>query len=429
MCNVIDQGFRTMVGRGVQSRQAVAMSQMTAHSADTRMNLCIIQPKLNVVSETFLKAHAERLPANVTVLHGNFAINELPALNGNPILSQGLGPRIVRKLSRIAHRRPWSWETTSALTAAFRRFRIQAVLAEYGPTGVDVSEACRLARVPLIVHFHGYDASKTKVLEAYKDAYRAMFHQASAIIGVSRAMQQRLEKLGAPPSKVACIPYGVNCDEFSNAAPGDAAPVFLSVGRFVEKKAPHLTILAFKKVHDEVPAAQLRMIGHGPLLGPCRDLVLGLGIDRAVSFLGAQPSCIVAEEMQRARAFVQHSLEASDGDCEGTPVAILEAGASGLPVVATKHAGIPDVVVDGVTGFLVAERDVEGMAAAMFRIADSPETAAKLGRAARQRIRSEYTIEHRIAQLWSVIKSSVTVGSPRAAKRHGTKLASVGASE
>jgi glycosyltransferase involved in cell wall biosynthesis len=111
--------------------------------------------------------------------------------------------------------------------------------------------------------------------------------------------------------------------------------------------------------------------------------------------------------MRQARVFVQHSVVAADGNREGTPVAIIEAGASGLPVVATRHAGIPDVVVEGSTGFLVDERDVEGMARHMIRLAQDAELAGRLGRAARERVQVHFSTETSIRRLWTIITSCI----------------------
>jgi len=296
-------------------------------------------------------------------------------------------------------------ETTAGYVAAFRRSRPDAVLAEYGTTGVSTMDACRHLHIPLIVHFHGYDASVRAVLEEHAETYPALFQEAAAIIAVSRAMERKLIVLGAPPEKVHYNPYGINCDDFSGAYPSSAPPVFLSVGRFIEKKAPQLTLKAFASVHRSVPEARLRMIGDGPLLDECRELAGDLKIEAAVTFLGAQPHTVVREEMRIARCFVQHSVEAANGDCEGTPLGILEAGASGLPVVSTRHAGIPDVVVEGETGFLVDEGDVDGMAENMLTVAQDPELAGRLGRAARRHIENHFSEERSFERLVEIMKS------------------------
>ncbi len=235
-----------------------------------------------------------------------------------------------------------------------------------------------------------------------------LFQEAAAIIAVSRAIQSKLISIGAPAEKVHYNPYGVDCRSFSGADPAKASPSFLAVGRFVDKKGPQLTLLSFAEVHRVWPAARLRMVGDGPLWGACRDLAKALRIDDAVTFLGPRPQPVVEQEMRRARCFVQHSLEASSGNCEGTPVAILEAGASGLPVVSTRHAGIPDVVIEGQTGFLVDEGDIHGMASHMLRLIQESGLAAEMGRAARQRIETHFSMDQSIGRLWSIIKSCIS---------------------
>ena len=298
-------------------------------------------------------------------------------------------------------------ETAAAYLKVFRDRKIEAVLAEYGEMGVQVMDATERAGIPLIVHFHGYDASVKSVLEEHRETYPRMFGAASAVIAVSRAMQRKLIELGAPEEKVHYNPYGVDGDRFRGADPGAAPPMFIAVGRFTEKKAPQITISAFAKVLNACPDARLRMIGEGPLLEQCKALANDLGISHAIEFLGAQNHSVVESEMQNARCFVQHSIVAPSGDCEGTPVSILEAGATGLPVVSTRHAGIPDVVIEGQTGFLVDEGDESGMAHLMTQFAQQPELARTMGSAAREHITRNFSKQHRISSLWNIIKSCI----------------------
>jgi glycosyltransferase involved in cell wall biosynthesis len=270
-------------------------------------------------------------------------------------------------------------------------------------------EACRQLNLPLVVHFHGFDLSVRRVLERYASAYSEMFRQAGGLIAVSRAMHRRLLEMGAPPERVHYNPCGVDCEQFGGASPAGAEPLVLTVGRFVEKKGPQLTLAAFARVLQLYPEARLRMIGDGPLLEACRKLSHNLAINHAVTFLGSQPHSFVAEEMRRARLFAQHSIEAPSGDSEGTPVAILEAGASGLPVVSTYHGGIPDVVIDNETGLLVQERDVERMASQMHRLLLDPALAEALGRAARRHIKLHFSAGRGINRLWTIMKDCSAV--------------------
>jgi colanic acid/amylovoran biosynthesis glycosyltransferase len=366
--------------------------------ANAGASLCVATPYEPALSETFIRGHIERLPARVTLLYGWPLAHE-----GRPILS--VPRRAAHKLRRTLLRGGIERELTDAYATAFRRARADAVLAEYGPVGVLVKDACRRLGVPLVVHFHGFDASAREVLEEHRDSYPEMFRAACAVVAVSRAMRQRLIALGAPTEKVRYNPYGIDCEEFGGAEPESAPPVFVAVGRFVEKKAPHLTLRAFDAVRRAHPSARLRMVGEGPLLESCRALAAELGLGGAVEFLGAQSHERVREEMRAARCFVQHSVEAPNGDCEGTPLGILEAGASGLPVVSTRHAGIPDAVVEGETGLLVEEGDVGGMAEGMAGLAGDAALAGRMGRAARRQIAENFSVEKSDRNLWAIIES------------------------
>ncbi len=365
-----------------------------------RRNVCVVTSYVPSVTETFIRVHIEQLPATVTLVHG-----WRPTIGNRRVLS--LPHLVYYKTRRMLFGDGLQAETTAAYLKVFRERKIEAVLAEYGEMGVQVMDAAERAGIPLIVHFHGYDASVKSVLEEHRETYPRMFGIAAAIIAVSRAMQRKLIELGAPEEKVHYNPYGVDCDRFRGANPGAAPSLFIAVGRFTEKKAPQITISAFAKVLNACPNARLRMIGEGPLLEQSKLLANNLGISNAIAFLDAQDHSVVEREMQNARCFVQHSIVAPSGDCEGTPVSILEAGATGLPVVSTRHAGIPDVVLEGQTGFLVDEGDSSGMAERMIQLAEQSELARTMGSAARDHIKRNFSKERRISNLWNIIESCI----------------------
>ena len=374
------------------------MTAKTLQNSDRR--LCVVTPYVPSLTETFIRAHIEQLPAKVTVVHG-----WRPAIGEQTVLS--LPGLFYYKARRMLTGTGLATETAAAYRKVFRDYKIDAVLAEYGETGVQVMDAIERSGVPLIVHFHGYDASVNSVLEEHKETYPRMFRIASGIIAVSRSMQRKLISLGAPEDKVHYNPYGVDCDRFAGANPAKAPPLFIAVGRFTEKKAPQITLSAFARVLKINPEVRLRMIGEGPLLEDCQKLAKDLDIDNAVVFLGGQTHSVISDEMQHARCFVQHSVISPTGDQEGTPVAILEAGATGLPVVSTRHAGIPDVVIEGQTGFLVDEHDEVSMAEHMLRLAAEPELAGKMGETARLHVRQNFSAEERLGNLWRIIDSYI----------------------
>jgi glycosyltransferase involved in cell wall biosynthesis len=313
------------------------------------------------------------------------------------------------------------------------RHRIQVVLVEYGHIATIIRETCEELGIPLVVHFHGNDASHRPTLELLKEEYRSLFEYASAIISVSQAMTVRLRRLGAPADKIVFNCYGIDTELFNNQpgatvdtvaghaaghVPGHAAgrqmepATFVAVGRFVEKKAPHLTILAFAMAKEQNPSIRLIMIGNGPLFESCRQVARAIGIEECIEFAGVRTPAEISSILSRARAFVQHSVIASDGNAEGTPLSVLEAGACGVPVIGTRHEGITDVVIANETGILVDEFDVRGMARAIEYLATDAEAAARMGRTAREHIRHHYTLDRHIDILKQVILDSYRSTGP-----------------
>lgn len=372
--------------------------------ADNR-TICITLEYPPLPTETFINSHIQNLPSRVLVIEG-----WRQKIDGRMVLS--LPRRIFYKFLRIVSGSNLEREQTAAYTKAYRENNVSAVLAEYGTTGTLTTEACSRLKIPLIVYFFGYDANLRSVLEEYSQLYQVMFREAASIIAVSRSIKAKLVALGAPPDKVHVIPCGVDCDRFAGGSPAKSEPLFLAVGRFTEKKGPQFTIRAFAKTHAAYPSARLRMIGDGPLLEECVILAKELGLEGVIEFSGTLAHSELETAMQQARCFVQHSVEASSGDSEGTPVAILEAGASGLPVISTRHAGIPDVVIEGETGFLVDERDFEGMAEHMILLAQDPVLAQRMGEAARRRIAHDFSIEGTILRLWRIIEACMNGVKP-----------------
>ncbi len=371
------------------------------------MKVLIVQAEVGHVTETFIKAHADRLPHETSVIctAGPDAIYRKPTG-----VSRWAKVRAQWAVYLAGDRVRLQRATRYYL--AIRRFGPNVVLAEYSFNATMVMHACRAARVPLVVHFHGYDATRRDLIEKYAVAYRRLFSLSAVVVASSRAMRRALIERGAPSDKVFVNPYGVDCGQFTGDPSETKPPVFLAVGRFVEKKGPGLTIQAFAQILPEAPDAVLRMIGDGPLLEECRDLAQRLGLARSVEFLGVQSHQVVQRQMRAARAFVQHSHVASNGDCEGTPVSILEASASCLPVVSTRHAGIPDVIADGESGFLVEERDVEGMARAMLRLYREPPLAGEMGTRGRQRILQCFSMDASIQRLSHILEYAAGL-SPR----------------
>jgi glycosyltransferase involved in cell wall biosynthesis len=266
-------------------------------------------------------------------------------------------------------------------------------------------EVCRELDIPLYVHFHGYDASTLLAERRWVRRYRALFEGAHGIIAPSRFLAQKVYGIGCPRNRLHVNPYGVDPSRFG---PTGRTPFrILAVGRLVDKKAPHATIEAFALVVRCFPDAQLDFIGDGPLMPECQALVAARGLGGKVRLHGAQPSEFVQRLMAEASIFVQHSVTAPNGDTEGLPVAILEAMAGAIPVVSTRHAGIPEAVIEGETGLLVDEHDVEGMAKSIAMLLADPVRGEKMGNAGRDRVLAQFTQAHACERLREIIGLSL----------------------
>ncbi|MCC7278860.1 MAG: glycosyltransferase [Chromatiaceae bacterium] len=372
------------------------------------MATCIIQGDDNFHSSSFIRAHVEYLAGDKVALTEYY-----PKLTfkGQQIrYFYGQRP-LLKKLAKLLphwlyHRYVTLWEETyagrqDAIAAFMRIHKVDVILAEFGIHGSSIFPHARDLGIPLIVHFHGHDAHRDPLLEGYKNRYLGMFDYAFKLLSVSHFMTEKLIRMGADPEKIVYNPYGPRVSFYENRS--DYRKTFLALGRFTDIKAPYLTLMAFKQVLTTHPDANLVMGGHGELLEVCQTLARTWNIESQVSFPGALRHEEVVPLFSQACCFVQHSVIPTYGDAEGTPVAILEAGAAGLPVLSTRHAGIPDAVIHGKTGYLVEERDVDGMAHYMRTLLDDQELCRRLGDAARAHIRANFNIDRHIGCIDKII--------------------------
>ena len=366
----------------------------------------IVMPERGGYSETFIRAQIERLPANVSLLVGS--VPNMADEDGTELVPW-IGRAGRGALGRLVGRRATQWLDQFWLRRHLSTRHIDVVLAEYGTRGIQMVSACRRTGIPLVTHFYGYDGSARTIFEKYARGYRSLFRHGGPLVVVSHHMAARLTSIGADPATLSVIACGVDPQPETVMPAFDDPPVFLAVARFVEKKAPHMTLLAFAALVRDVPEARLTMVGDGPLLGPCKQLVKALGIGSSVDFLGALPHDRLPALYRSSRAFVQHSMEASNGDTEGLPVAILEASAAGLPVVSTLHAGIPEAVIDGETGYLVPEGGIDEMADRLRTLANDRTLAQRLGSAARRHVTANFALDDSLGRLEDVLESAIAL--------------------
>lgn len=309
----------------------------------------------------------------------------------------------------------------------FKQSGTEAVLGQFGHYAMMAEVACRPMGIPTFAHFHGFDISTRLGKKRYRQSLERGWHNFAGVIVVAEYQRQTLLELGFDRDSIALIPCGAPTSEiaaevaqYRTAAPRDHQGCrFLFVGRFTEKKDPMSVLKAFQRCHFEHPESKLILAGFGPLQESCEQWIQGQSPEfaAAVEFPGTLSPTEVKQAMARADVLVQHSRTAPNGDKEGWPVSIGEAMAAGLPIVATRHAGIVDQVVEGHNGYLCDEGDWEQMGIDMTRLASDRKLQRQMGEASHQRA-VEYDSKDQIERMRRFINERVSLwhqGSRRAA--------------
>ncbi|MEV6488410.1 glycosyltransferase [Actinoplanes sp. NPDC051633] len=264
------------------------------------------------------------------------------------------------------------------LTRALGRLRPGVVHAHFGGDGWLVSRAAAACGAPLVITVHGHDVTRQPATPGplglrYRRNLRAAFRRAAVVLAVSEPIRERAIALGADPAKVRVHHTGIPIPAAVPGGPKRWDVAF--VGRLVEKKGVGDLIAALART-----PAKAVVIGSGPLEAELRRQAGRLD----VTFLGNLPPGDVTRHLAASKMLAAPSRTAADGDTEGLPTTILEAAALGLPVVATRHSGIPEAVKDGETGLLGPEGDPRVLAGNIGRLLADPGLRSKLGSRGRE---------------------------------------------
>ncbi len=274
-----------------------------------------------------------------------------------------------------------------------RALRPKLVHAQFGPDGLRALPLARKLGIPLITTFRGYDIQldKAALLRSgsvswmqYALGMRRLAREGALFLAVSDALRSRALVRGFPDDRMLTHVDGIDLARFQPVAQPGRERTILHVGRLVEKKGTRLLIRAFARVAASFPDARLIIAGDGPLRAGLEQEAAALGLDGRVRFLSHTPPDEVAELMRQAWLLAVPSITARNGDAEGLPTVVVEAAASGLPVVGSIHAGIPEAIDDGVTGLLVPEGALEPLADALLRLLADPGMRQAFGVAARR---------------------------------------------
>jgi colanic acid/amylovoran biosynthesis glycosyltransferase len=267
---------------------------------------------------------------------------------------------------------------------------------QFGPTGLigEVLRAIGAIKGKLIVSFRGFDISRC--LEGGDDhLYDRLFDTADLFLPVSENIKQKLIGLGCEEKKIVIHRSGIDCSEFSFSP----RPIhsggkirILTVARLIEKKGVKYGIRAIAKLREIRRDIEYTVVGDGPLKGELIRLIQALDIGDEVELVGWKKHEDVIQVLENSDILLAPSVTARSGDQEGIPNVLKEAMAMGLPVVSTLHSGIPELIQDRVSGFLVPERDVDALAEKLKYLIEHQEMWSEMGSAGRKQVEENYDI-------------------------------------
>lgn len=270
----------------------------------------------------------------------------------------------------------------------------------FGHRALEVLHLQSLAglKTPVVCTFHGVDMSAH--LKAFgNDRYEPIIGQLTKALPVSHFFANRLCSLGFDLKDVQVHRVGVDLTRFKYAerVRGSDEPLrLLSIGRLVEKKGFKYALMAVARLIKERPdlAIEYSIVGDGDDFAFMEDFITNAGLSENVKLLGSRTHQEVAQALAVSHALIVPSVTAEGGDQEGVPTVAMEAAASGLPVIATRHSGLPEIVLHELTGLLSDEKDIEGMMINIIRLYDNPNLGRTMGWAGRVHVEHEFNIRH-----------------------------------
>lgn len=373
--------------------------------------IAIFRHQLFKVSEPFILDQAGKLPGCEVLYVGRERVGPAPSGTQSYALSDVASQRTYR--SRL-------WQVLTRDPRPYLRLlegRAPDLLhAHFGVEGVYAFPIAARLGIPLVTTFHGFDATQTRsalLRSGHPSWWNYLLHRrqlavrGDLFVCVSHYIRKRLMALRFPEARTIVHYIGVDVDAIRPSPTHAVKPTIIHVARLVEKKGTRYLIAAFAQLRRKCPEAELQIVGSGPLERALRAQVEYLGIGDAVHFLGARPHVEALKLLSQAWILSLPSVTDRSRDMEGLGMVLLEAAACAVPVVATWHNGIPEVVVDNVTGYLVAERDENALADRLLLLLRDENLRKQMGRAGRVRVEAQFDLARQSAALAKIYSDTL----------------------
>lgn len=270
-----------------------------------------------------------------------------------------------------------------------------AVICHYGPNG---SVAAFLKDQGLLpektaVFFHGHDITSF-IENRGSDVYDTLLQSDIELLPVSELFADKLLQIGAVPNKIRVHHMGIDLKEYSlvSLAPIGDTMKFLSIGRLTEKKGMDVAIQTIGELKKRGHQVSLDIIGEGELRAEMETLIKSQKLENEVKLLGWQSQAEINQAIQEADMMLQLSRTATNGDKEGIPVVLMEAMGRGKLIISTEHSGIPELITDGSSGWLVPENDVAKSVEKILEVKNNPDTWLDVSLNAREKINEQFNI-------------------------------------
>jgi glycosyltransferase involved in cell wall biosynthesis len=308
--------------------------------------------------------------------------------------------------------KPWqiSAQELRALTQVLHRENAELLHIFFGHIAVHLLPLIRAWSKPSVVSFHGADVFVDMENPAYREATKQMLDTVTRVFVRSASLQRAVIELGCDQNKIDILRTGIPLDEFPFRArefPADGQWRFLQASRLVQKKGIATTLHAFTAFLTHYPRARLTIAGEGPMLGELQELIRKLKIDDRVVLPGFVAASKLREIYYASHIFLHPSETGSDGNQEGIPNSMLEAMATGLPVFATDHGGIPEAIENGVSGILVPERDYEALSHALLEAVQDRHLLARVARNGANVVAEKFDQRKQIRRLEEIYREMI----------------------